>query len=247
MSEPSATPSPPSELAADHPNLQLARQRHRRVQWTWAVLFAGMAVLAFTTVGSRNPWSVATWAAAAILLAVWEQPALLAMVSILWGLSLAMLVPGLAAAFGGDPIAAVFPTGAIEVIAQAVIRVILAITAWNQFMLYRMLYGTARGSGLEGEPAIPEVIRDDSDRVGALAALLGGSSLAAGALAMLRGLGPVRVSTAQVAIAASLLAVGLGFGAAFSPTDRRGLALLGSGTGMVGFLLALAAGRLIVG
>jgi hypothetical protein len=236
----------PEPLSADNPNLQLAKRRHRRIQWLWAALFAGMAVLAYSTVGSANPWSILPWAAAAIMLAVWDQPALQALVAVLLVLSLVGLFPGLARIFGGDPVAEVFPSGAVEIVGQAVVRLILAITAWNQFMLYRMLYGTARGLGLaDDQPPIPEVIHNDTNRMALVAAVLSGLALIAGLTATLPAAVVLRQNAAQIGFAVSLLAIGIGLGSAFSPTDRRGVALIGTGAGMVAFLIALAAGRLL--
>ncbi|MGA9532446.1 MAG: hypothetical protein WBR18_06990 [Anaerolineales bacterium] len=233
----------PEPLTADNPNLQLAKRRHRRIQWIWAALFAGMAVLAYATVGSANPWSILPWAVAAILLAVWVQPVLQALVAVLLGLSLVTLFPGLAQVFGGDPIAEVFPSGAIEIVGQAVVRLVLAVTAWNQFMLYRMLYGTARGSGLaDDQPPIPEVIRNDTNQMALLAAALAGLALIASVAATVPAVAALRQDGAQIGFAISLLAIGIGLGTAFSPTDRRGLALISTSAGMVAFLIALAAG-----
>lgn len=236
----------PEPLSSDHPNLQLAVRRHRRIQWIWAALFAGMAVLAYFTVGAANPWSILPWAAAAALLMAWDQPVLLALAAVLMGLSLVTLFPGMAQVFGGDPVAEVFPTGAIEIIGQTVVRLVLAVTAWNQFMLYRMLYGTERGSGLAADqPPIPELVRNETDRASVLAAALAALALLASLAATLPAIGVLRQGSAQIGFALSLLTIGLGLGTAFSPTDRRGLALLATGGGMVAFLVALAAGRLL--
>lgn len=211
-------------------------------------MFAGMAALAYVTVGSSNPWSILPWAATAVALAAWDQPVLLAQAAVLWALSLVTLFPNLAKVFGGDPVAEVFPPGAIEIIGQSVVRLVLAITTWNQFMLYRMLYGTARGLGLPaGQPAIPEVIPNQTNRTAAIAATLAGLALIASIAATVPAVDALRQGAAQAGFAFSLLAIGLGLGTAFSPTDRRGLALFGAGGGMVAFLIALAAGRLLAG
>ena len=153
----------PPSLEADNPNLQAAARRLRRVQWTWAALFLAMGVMtlieAFRSGTQAGQLIVGTaWFLGALLLAVAAQPALLAMVAVTLVLTLILLLPA-GGPLGPDPLAAVLGSSPVEAWASAVVRVILALTAWNQFLFYRMLYGTASAAGLGPDlPAIPEVV-----------------------------------------------------------------------------------------
>ncbi len=238
----SASPEPQA-LAIDHPGLVHAAGRLRRALWVWAGLFAGMGLLAFTTIGRTHPMVAISWLAMAIVLVIDRQPASLALVSAQWGLSLIVVVPGVAAAFGGDPITISLGGTLPEVLGLSVVRVILMVTAWNQFLFYRMLYGTADASGLDQSlPPIPEVIRNRSNTLAWLSRLAGflAVSVVLAALA-LRATGPVD-PWLSLALLLSTLALGFGLGAAFSPTQRRGQALVGVGLGLAAFLGGLAVG-----
>jgi len=239
-------------LPVDHPHLQAARLRLRRSEWAWSALCFALAALALVVSlrSGGQPISVIAgtpWLATALLLASSTQPALLALLAAQLAFSLALLLPGATAVFGPDPVATVFGATGVEVILTGVIRVVLAVTAWSQFSFYRMLYGTAGASGLEhGLPAIPEVVPNRSDAF-ARAALALGAIAILGVMASFAfsrsGLGaPVLAAGHSLAI----YAMGLGLGAAFSPTTRRGLALIGTALGGLAFLGAVAASRFLV-
>lgn len=242
-----ATPNRPQALSADHPNLKLAATRLQRLQWIWAALFSGMAVLAWFTVGEVYPLTALPWLAAALLLAVMLQPALLALVALLWALSLVALIPGMAAVFGPDPISEVFSGGAIETVGRAAVRVLLAGVAWNQFLFYRMLYGTERMVGLDSDlPDIPEVVDNRSDALAVASSVLGAAGAAATLLGSALAGVPGGHALIQLAYHSSIFALGLGLGAAFSPTSQRRWALIGALLGILTFLGSLAAGRLVL-
>lgn len=235
--------SRPQALAIDHPGLVHAAGRLRRALWVWAGLFAGTGLLAFATMGRTHPVVAVSWLVLAIVLVADRQPAFLALVAAQWGLSLIVLVPGVAAVFGGDPVTISIGGTLPEIIGLGVVRVILMATAWNQFMFYRMLYGTARASGLDPSlPPVPEVITNRSDMLAWLSRLAG----FLGVCLVLAGLGLRATSNIALWLSAALLlstlAIGLGLGATFSPTQRRGHALAGVGLGFLAFLGGLAVG-----
>ena len=242
-----AIPEGPLELSVDHPNLRLAATRLQRLQWIWGALFGGMAVLAWFTVGDVYPLAALPWLAAALLLAFLLQPALLALVALLWGLSLVALIPGMATVFGPDPISEVFSGGTIETVGRAVVRVLLAGVAWNQFLFYRMLYGTKRMVGLDSDlPDIPEVVDNRSDALAVASSVLGAAGAVATLLSLTLSGRPAGHALVQLAYHVSIFALGLGLGAAFSPTSQRRWALIGALLGILTFLGSLAAGRLVL-
>jgi hypothetical protein len=120
-----------------------------------------------------------------------------------------------------------------------VVRVIFMASAWNQFLLYRLLYGTQTGHGLEaGKPDIPEVVPNHTNRLAWSARLVGFAALAADLLAI-----PLRTSSIAPhllsgGVGAAILAIGLGAGVAFSPTDKRDSALVAVALGVIAFFLA---------
>jgi len=229
-----------TELTSEHPNLRHAATRLRRTLWIWAALAAGMGLLTAAPAGGGELVPALGWIVAAVLMALFAQPALLALTAVQWALSLVAWIPGVSRVAGGDALTTLLQPGAFESIGLAIVRVLLAITAWNQFLFYRMLYGTGRAAGLDPNlPPIPEVVSNRTDAWALASRLLGGVAIVA-ALAALGLSTPVRLTVIQAGLLLASLALGLGLGAAFSPTTRRGAALLGAGLGGAGFVLALA-------
>jgi len=132
-----------------------------------------------------------------------------------------------------------FDPSTLETIVLIIVRVIFMASAWNQFLLYRLLYGTQTGHGLEeGKPDIPEVIPNHTNRIAWAARLVGFAALAVDLIAI-----PLRTSSTAPhllsgAVGAAILAIGLGTGIAFSPTDKRRIALSAVGLGVIAFFLA---------
>lgn len=219
-------------VSPDHPNLQQAVRRLRRIQYTWAALLVGMGVL---TVLSEPAVIPIHWLIGALLLALGPQPALLGMVAVIWGLSLLGLIPQLNQDLVLDPVGALFGVELIESLALGFVRLVLLFMAWSQLLFYRMLYG-APSLG-PGTPEIPPVVDNRTDR-------LAGWSQAAGwtgALVLLVGL--LTETTPQmlsISLGLATLAVGLGVGVAFSPTQRRTLALASVVLGGMLFVLNVA-------
>lgn len=231
----------PRPLSPQHPNLVRAATRLRRIQLAWAALFAGAGVLSVVTQPGIVP---VLWLIGAILLVAEPQPALLAMVSVGWGLTLVSVSPELNQVIALDPVGAFFAAGWVESLSLGFVRLILAIMAWNQFLFYRMLYGTRSMTGLaEDLPAIPEVIPNRTGRLTAYAWaawIAGGSALLLSSLIeaqpMLR---PLRTA----ALGFGALSFGLGVGVAFSPTTRRGTALTAVVLGGFVFIASIASLR----
>ena len=232
----------PTELTSEHPNLRQAATRLRRTLWIWAALAAGMGLLTAAPSAGGEIVPAIGWFVAAVLMALFAQPVLLALTAVQWALSLVAWIPGVSRVAGDDALTALLQPGAFESIGLAVVRVMLAVTAWNQFLFYRMLYGTGQAAGLDPNlPPIPEVVPNRTDAWALASRLLGGAAIVA-ALAALGLSTPARLIVIQAGLLLASLALGLGLGAAFSPTTRRGAALLGAGLGGIGFVLALAVG-----
>lgn len=234
----------PSSAPVDHPNLRLALGRLRRLQWLWAALFAGLGALALASTGFAEPFLPLTWIVIAVLLVPRPQPITLSLVAVAWGFSLVFLVPGIAQTIGADPVTRLLGGGAVEIAALAIVRVIFLITAWNQFMFYRLLYGTRGADGLDPLlPPIPAVISNPSDRVAVWARLLGFLGLMAALISIPLSTAALRTAALGAPFAGAVFAVGLGLGAAFVPTTRRAMALTGVFLGCASLLAALLIGR----
>lgn len=232
----------PRPLSADHPNLVQASERLRRVQFAWAAMFVAMGVMTLLAKPGAVP---VHWFAGAVLLALEPQPALLGMTAIFWGVSLVGLVPDLNQLLAIDPLPLVLGTELIENVALAFVRVILMITAWNQLLFYRMLYGTAYTVGLEDLPEIPEVVPNHTERLD----ILGRIALAAAGLSLLTALvvsAGLALSFISAALGLATLAIGLGVGVAFSPTTRRVQALVTVAAASLIFIFTIQAARSIL-
>ncbi len=237
----------PETLSPETPNLRLAVGRLRRTLWVWAAMFAALAVLQWFAL-QRAPDPVALidvlgLLLVALVIALDAQPVYLALVAVVWGVSLVRLVPGVAAVFGPDVLVALVGNSLLEQLAAAIVRLLLMITAWNQFMLYRLLYGTAQFHGADPQtPVIPEVVANRAPRLASA-----GRWLAAAALALALSAIPLADPAAQAlalhaALALATIALGLGVGAAFSPLPRRAPALQAAAVAAAAYLLALLVG-----
>jgi hypothetical protein len=235
----------PEVLSPDTPNLGLAATRLRRTLWAWAALFAALGALQWFAL-RRAPDAVALVASlgllfVALLVALEPQPAYLALVAVLWGVSLVRLVPGVAAVFGPDVLVALVGDSWLEQLAGAAIRILLMITAWNQFMLYRLLYGTSAFIGGDPDaPVIPEVVPNRTGRLAVVGRLLASAALLLGLAAIPLDSARGKILSLHAAMILATYALGLGLGAAFSPTPRRSVALQAAVIGVIAYLLALA-------
>lgn len=207
-----------------------------------------MAALVYTALGPAHILRVAPWIVGALLFVFGRQPAYLAVVSIFWGLELIHLIPGAEAALGPNPLSATLGSGPVEILGYAVLEGVMMVTAWNQFMFYRMLYGTEGVSGLDADaPVIPEVVPNQTSSLAWLALTLACGSIIAAttAIPLAR---EVRSGWAiEAGLGMSELAIGLGLGVAFSPTTRRRLALASTIMGAAGFAISLAVNQALGG
>ncbi|MFQ5923014.1 MAG: hypothetical protein ACE5M4_09230, partial [Anaerolineales bacterium] len=246
----------PLSLSPDHPNLQEAVSRLRRILLAWVALFAGMAVLTFLTSPGVIPIQ---WMAGIALLTLSAapdpahggaflglQPALLALVSITWALSLLGLVPAINQVFALDPIVLMFEAGLIEGVALAFVRGVLVLMAWNQFLFYRMLYGTRGTVGLEpGVPDIPELV---PNRTALLETYARWAGISGGGIILAAYVFPnsdLLLPLLSSSLGAGMVAVGLGVGVAFSPTDRRPASLGSIVVGGIIFVVSIVSARLL--
>jgi hypothetical protein len=236
----------PEMLPTDSPNLQLAVQRMKRTMWLWALFFAAMGVLSLGATSGEYPMITLTWLVTAVLLAVGRQPVFLALAAVQWGLSLASFAPGFSDLIGPDPLVALFDTSSLETIVLLAMRIIFMASAWNQFLLYRLLYGTQAGHGLEdGKLDIPEIIPNRSNRLAWVARLMGFIAVAAALIAIPLRTASITPHLLSGGVGASILAIGIGAGVAFSPTHKRGTSLAAVGLGVTAFFLSALVSQII--
>jgi len=232
-----------TSVPPEHPNLQLALGRLRRTTWLWAVLFAALGGLSLASSRLAEPVLPLIWLVIAVLLVSRPEPAYLALVAVAWGFSLVFLIPGVRDALGSDPILRLFAVGTIETVALSVVRVLLLVTAWNQFQFFRLLYGTQGAAGLDAAlPDIPEVVPNRAARLSIWARLAGFLGVMA-ALASVPLPAEPGIALRGAAYGAAVFAVGLGLGSAFVPNPRRGMALWAVGLGSAALLAAMLVGR----
>jgi hypothetical protein len=234
----------PKALPPDDPNLLIAANRLRSILRAWAVFFAIIGVVTLSVSFKSHPTASLPWLITAYLLVRGDQPSFLALAAVQWGLSLIILIPGTNEVFGFDLISFFMEGGSIEKIASTVVRLVLMVTLWNQFLFYRLLYGTADMGGLsESLAPLPEIIRNRSDSLAWIARFLG----LLGILVSLAAIPLQRIvwagHTLGISFTIALFAIGLGIGAAFSPTKRRTAALTGLGLGGLAFLGTLIIAR----
>jgi hypothetical protein len=174
------------------------------------------------------------------------QPALLGLVSVTWALSLLGLVPAINEVFALDPIVLMFEAGFIESVALAFVRGILVVMAWNQLLFYRMLYGTEGTVGLElGMPDIPEMV---PNRTALLETYARWAGIAGGVIVLAAFIIPnddLLLPLLSSALGAGMVAIGLGVGVAFSPTQRRSAALGSIVVGGIIFMASIVSARIL--
>lgn len=234
----------PEALSPDDPNLLVAASRLRSILRAWAVFFAFIGLITISVSFRSHPTASLPWLITAYLLARGDQPLFLALAAVQWGLSLIVLIPVTHEVFGFDLVSFFMEGGSIEKIASAVVRLVLMVTLWNQFLFYRLLYGTADMEGLDEKLApLPEIIPNRSDTLAWIARFLGLS----GILVSLSAIPLRRIvwagHTLGLSFTMALFAMGLGIGTAFSPTKRRTVALTGLGLGGLAFLGTLIIAR----
>jgi hypothetical protein len=235
----------PEELSREHPNLVSAAERMQKICWAWATVSLLFAILTFGTEGDVYPIAALPWLVHGLLLVVNQQPLFLGLTAVLWGISILNLLPGISGLVGPDPLTVIFETSVIEKIAFAVVRFLLLLMAWNQFMFYRILYGTSRMSGLDQDlPVVPEMVLNWSDVLAVVASILGTAGLAMTWVSSLPTTAATRTTFAGLAYTSIIFSIGLGIGVIFSPTSRRRLGLFSIAIGLLSFASLNIVGRI---
>jgi hypothetical protein len=232
----------PKTLSATDPNLLKAVQRLTRSHYIWAALFVGLGLLTQFVAAPRHPFAGLPFIIIGLVCLRWRDPALLGAVAVLFALSVAPTFYSKITILGPDPLTEVISPGGLEIAALALGRLLLAYVAVTQFLFLRLLYGTARATTDDPDlPLIPEMV---PNRTNAQARWARGAAVAAVVIALatlfLTNIELESLIRAGAELAGSLgaIAIGLGFGAAFAPTDERPAALLGVGLGAISYIAA---------
>lgn len=232
-------------LSPDHPNLVQAVMRLKRILWGWAAFLFLMGLFNAALLWRTYPLASLPWIATSILILFGSQPASLGLVAVLWGLSGISLIPNLSSLIGPDPISHLLDLSTVEGIALGVVRVLLLIMAWNQFIFYRMLYGTAEMSGAsQGTPAIPEMIPNKTGQLAKVGQFVGIIGLIVVWSSIMVESSTYAANLLTASFTASIISIGLGVGVSFSPTSHRKIALSALGIGLVVFLSIFLVGRM---
>jgi hypothetical protein len=239
----------PKTLSPDDPNLLKAVQRLKRANWIWGGLLIGLGVLTQWTQAPAHPLTGLPLIIIGLACVRFAEPALLAAAGLLIVLSIpAYLNPNLTL-LGPDPLPRfVSPAGdefelRLFLAAFTLGKLILAYMAFNQFVLMRFLYGTERAWVDDPrQSVIPPMVPNRLNGILRWALWLALGSL--GALAVTLVLWLADPSGLALRLGAELtgslgaLALALGVGVAFSPTDFRGVATLTMGLGMLAYISA---------
>lgn len=236
----------PKTLSRTDPNLLDAVQRHTRTQRTTGGILIAYGLITQVvglTTTSLHPVGGLPFIAIGFFCLVWGDPALLAAAGVLFAFS---IIPSAAPAItllGPDPLVQLTGMVGLELLISIGVKAVLAFSSLQQFLLFRLLYGTESATSDEADLAIiPPMVVNRTDRLarwarstGLIAAACGGAAL--GFLL----LSPGALSTtiaAELSGALASVAIGLGLGAAFAPTQERPAALLGVGVGLLAYLTA---------
>lgn len=234
----------PKTLSKNDPSLIASVGRLRRVGQVWGVLLILLGVVTEFAATSNHPVAGLPFVAVGLLTLLWREPALLAAIAVLMAFS---IVPGInprMTVLGPDPVTVLGSLSLLEQIALAAGKALIVITATNQFLLYRFLYGTERASGDPDMDIIPAMVPNRTDGLARAGRLIGVTGVVLGVVGLvLSFVDPTAYLpqiVAEMAGSLGVMAVGVGFGAAFSPTNERPAALLAMGTGLVGYALCAA-------
>lgn len=236
-------------LSKTDPHLVEAVGRHERAQKTTGWILIAFGLLAqFVGISSPELHPVAglPFIAIGLFMVLWGDPALLAAAGMLFALS---CIPTLNTALtlpGPDPIVQLTQIDSWELVIVVGVKAVMAYSAVQQFFQFRLLYGTERmTSSEENLPIIPPLVINRTDVYARWARVAGVIGAVCAALALAAGFIQPGVLAgrilAELGSALAGVALGLGFGAAFSPTDERPAALVGMGSGLIGYILAVSA------
>jgi hypothetical protein len=234
----------PKTLSKKDPHLLEGVKRLGRAQATTGWLLVGYGLLTqFVSLGD-HPVAGLPFIAIGFFCLRWGDPALLAAAAVLFGLSIVPTVaPGISI-LGPEPVLVLSERlGWLENIALIAAKAFLAYSAINQFFLYRLLYGTERATGDADLDLIPAMVTNRTDSLARWARSAGLFAAGSGLVALgLRAFDPLAFGTrvmTETCGSLGAVALGLGLGAAFSPTDERRAALIGMALGFASYVGAI--------
>jgi hypothetical protein len=233
----------PKTLSKDDPNLLKAVDRLTRAQRLYGWLLVGLGIVTQVASGIQHPVAGTPFIAIGLACLLWGDPALFAAVAVLMTLSIFPTLNGRGTILGPEPIAQLTDLGLVERAAIAFGKLTLAGIAVNQFFLFRLLYGTARATSNDPDlPIIPPMVPNRTDRLARGARSLAILGVVCTAIVLLLlAMNPFAFATrvmAEIGGSLGAVAIGLGLGSAFSPTDERPAALLGVGLGAMSYVTA---------
>jgi hypothetical protein len=235
----------PKTLSKSDPHLQEAVRRLDRSQKTtgWMMIaYGALTQLVAISIDPLHPVAGLPYIAIGFFCLVWGDPALLAAAAMLFALSIVPSVNPALSLLGPDPVVQLTGIGGWELLIVVGVKALLAFSAIQQFLTFRLLYGTERAVSDEPDLAlIPPMVPNRSDRLARWARAAGLAAGLAAALALGFLLAdPLAFGTrvaAELDGALGATALGLGLGAAFSPTDERPAALTGAAAGLLSYLV----------
>jgi hypothetical protein len=237
----------PKTLSKKDPNLVEAVNRLTRVQRIWGLLLIGLGALTEWAGASTHPVAGLPLIAVGLFALVWAEPAVLAAVAVAVAFSMVPTVNPRLTILGPDPLRLALEGSVIELVAIVVGKALIVLTAASQFLFYRFLYGTATATSDDPEMAIiPEMVPNRTNGLSRAARWIGLIGLGLGAVALLFVFTAPNASLtatpvlAEMGASLGVVAIGLGVGCAFSPTDERSAALTSVGLGVVAYALGAA-------
>jgi hypothetical protein len=233
----------PKTLSKKDPHLVEAVNRLRRIEQIWGALLIGLGGLTEWAGGADHPVAGLAMIVVGLFAIVWGEPVFLATAATVVAFSIIPSInPGITL-LGPDPLRQLGALSIIETIALVVGKALIVLTAASQFFFYRFLYGTERATTDDPELAIiPAMVPNRTDGLARAARWMAAIGVALGAAGLLFAFVAPRaalaVLLAEMAGSLGVVAIGLGLGCAFSPTDERNAALLSVGLGLVAYALA---------
>lgn len=236
----------PKTLSKSDPHLLTAVGRLERAQRTNAFILIAFGLLTQAVAVSGavlHPVAGLPFIAIGVFCWLWGDPALLATAAVLFAFSILPSVNPALTLLGPDPIVTLTGIAGWELVIVVGVKVILALMSFQQFFMFRLLYGTERMTSDQTNLAlIPPMVTNRTD----VYARWARAAAVVAAVAAFIGLGaafvdPIAFATrvfAELGGALGAVAVGLGLGAAFSPTDERSAAVVGMGVGVVSYIVA---------
>jgi hypothetical protein len=235
----------PKTLSKKDPNLVEAVKRLTRTQRIWGLLLLGLGALTEWAAAGNHPMAGLPLIAVGLFALVWAEPAVLATVAVAVAFSIVPSVNPRLTILGPDPLRVALEGSLIELVALVVGKVLIVLTASSQFLFYRFLYGTAMATSDEPEMAIiPEMVPNRTNGLARSARWIGIIGLTLGVAGVLffytvpaASLTPL---LGEMGASLGVVAIGLGIGCAFSPTQERPAALTSLGLGVVAYALGAA-------